>query len=99
MPDEKTLDQRRAETVEAVDELLVQSGLKRADMLTTDVVIITTQRGFDGDSGTSLTTVLIPSDTCTAMVVGMLGMAQIEISAHAAGVYQQLNEAVDDEGE
>lgn len=76
---EAAYDLARSELVDHVGRLLSVADLRRPDMLLTDVVIITVQRGYVEGGGTSITNMMIPSDTPDPMILGMLGLARQQL--------------------
>jgi len=85
------------ELTEAVRGALRASELLRDDMILTDIVVITAQRGvYDASTGTSLVTTMEPTDTPQFVVHGLLDMAKIEANCRAERVYA-LNDDEDEE--
>lgn len=75
----------RNTAVQAVENLLQASGLRRPDMLLADVVVIASQRGYVEEGGTSLTVSMVPTDTTAYAAMGMLRQSTIEFDERAAG--------------
>lgn len=98
VPEDDVREAARIEYVQATERYLAACGLKRADMLMTDVVTVVGQRGFSDESGTSLVVSMTPTDTPEYTVTGLLRFATIEHDEQAAGFYRWANSEDDEDG-
>lgn len=68
---------------QAVEESLAAYGWSEDNLITTDVLVLVVQRGFEEDAGVSRVVMLQPTDTANHAVLGMLAEAKIDFEEGA----------------
>lgn len=77
LPDEEIATNKAL--LHAVDESLAVQGWKDDNVLTTDVVVLIAQRGWEGEDGVARVIMLTPTDTPDYAVLGMMAHSRLQI--------------------
>lgn len=74
---------------EAIERYMVEVGWSHPALTLTDVVVVAMRRGWDGEGGKAVTSVITPTDTTMPTAIGLAQTAVIRFTGPIAKSYAE----------